>query len=318
MNKLEDKLVASIKPNPRGLEAYIRSAASLKALGRGTDLVVSFIESAPLVAREIGEQAVSELLSTAIKMYSKTSAGVLALLFSIAPTAAARLGELELFKGYLTLLDNLLAQAPRAIRPMLGKLDVLLGHLTLGGLRRWAMWGVSAHRADFGAQAAYIGLELASQAEGMNIPYNPRTDSPASPYRDDNRHLWQTREINDADRILLPAVTEQRKPLVRRLKHLIEAMQPQGMIRQRKVEDGDEIDLNAAISSLVELARQGVHTFCLTLDPYADQYVSRIFGAKNYLVLDHVARLPEKLPALYMGLTRWPQTVPCLVHRRRP
>ncbi|MDO9189286.1 MAG: VWA domain-containing protein, partial [Sulfurimicrobium sp.] len=125
----------------RGLESYLRGAASLKALGRGTDLVVSFIEAAPQVAKEIGEQAVPELLSTAIKMYSKTSAGVLVLLFSTAPTAAARLGELELFKGYLGLLDNLLAQAPRAIRPMLEKLDMLLAHLTLGGLRRWAMWG---------------------------------------------------------------------------------------------------------------------------------------------------------------------------------
>jgi nitric oxide reductase activation protein len=53
-----------------------------------------------------------------------------------------------------------------------------------------------------------------------------------------------------------------------------------------------------------ELARDGVHTYCLTLDPYADQYVSRIFGARNYMVLDHVARLPEKLSMLYLGLTR--------------
>jgi nitric oxide reductase NorD protein len=88
--------------SPRGLEEYLRGAAGLKSLGRGTDLVVSFIESAPLVAREIGEQAVSELLSTAIKMYSKTSASVLALLFSTAPTAAQRLGELDLFRGYLS------------------------------------------------------------------------------------------------------------------------------------------------------------------------------------------------------------------------
>ena len=145
--------------SPRGLDAYIRGAAGLKALGRGTDLVVSFIESAPLVAREIGEQAVAELLSAAIKMYSKTSAGVLALLFSTAPTAAARLGELELFRGYLSLLDQLLAQAPRAIRPLLENLEVLLAHLTLGGLRRWALWGVSAHRHDFAAQARYFALQ---------------------------------------------------------------------------------------------------------------------------------------------------------------
>ena len=53
-----------------------------------------------------------------------------------------------------------------------------------------------------------------------------------------------------------------------------------------------------------ELARKGIITFCLTLDPHADQYVERIFGAKNYLVLDHVSRLPEKLPELYLGLTK--------------
>ena len=36
----------------------------------------------------------------------------------------------------------------------------------------------------------------------------------------------------------------------------------------------------------------------------AAQYGSRIFGAKNFRVVDHVERLPEKLPMLYKGLTR--------------
>ena len=144
---------------PRGLDSYLRGAASLNSLGRGTDLVEAFLEAAPLVARESGEQAVSELLSIAIKMYSRTSATVLALLFSTAPTAATRLGELELFKGYLSLLNTLLAQVPRGLRPMLSRLDVLLGYLTLGGLRRWAMWGVAAYRNNFDEQIAYFGLE---------------------------------------------------------------------------------------------------------------------------------------------------------------
>jgi nitric oxide reductase activation protein len=744
---------------PRGLDIYLKGAAGLKSLGRGTDLVISFIESAPAVAREIGEQAVSELLSSAIKMYSRTSAAVLVLLFSTAPIAATRLGELELFKGYLGLLNNLLAQAPRALRPMLSKLEVLLGYLTLGGLRRWAMWGAAAYKNDFESQAAYfalesdeahsimkkeqrgvlfvdvqrrlimylralwgqdffirptsgdfetregyrpyiehyfihlpdafddyeaedgtkiagmeiyraaaahtaahivhsqynpeaedysslekamigvmedarvetlalqefpglkqiwvgllkasvsddegmgplidrmarvmlddeyqedthplvtksrslfsqlkenledlnlakeLGLELAREVEAQGIGYNANKDLPANPYRDDNRYLWEDQAEND-DGILLPGhdaqvrkyvsamemimgldveyagddaqeiwvleteffhddgttlnekegkeptsspvhyqewdyqtqlerhawVTllekrpkmgdpividesiEKNKPIVQRLKHLIEAVQPQGVIRQRKMEDGDTIDINAAVSSMVdirmgmqpdprinirthlqirdlsvvllidlsestndqvrdaeegvtvldmareaaallaealdrigdpfaihgfdsngrhdveyyrikdfdapyndttkgrlagmtgqlstrmgaalrhagtllsqrssqrkivllltdgepadndvrdpqylrfdtkkaveELGRQGVQTFCLSLDPYADQYVSNIFGAKNYLVLDHVTRLPEKLPALYLSMTR--------------
>jgi nitric oxide reductase activation protein len=53
-----------------------------------------------------------------------------------------------------------------------------------------------------------------------------------------------------------------------------------------------------------DAARNGIATFCMTLDPRADQYVSRIFGSKNYMVVDHVERLPEKLPLLYAGLTR--------------
>ncbi|HNJ93020.1 MAG TPA: nitric oxide reductase activation protein NorD, partial [Nitrosomonas sp.] len=53
-----------------------------------------------------------------------------------------------------------------------------------------------------------------------------------------------------------------------------------------------------------EAGRSGAITFCMSLDPRADQYVSRIFGAKNYMVVDHVERLPEKLPLLYAGLTR--------------
>jgi nitric oxide reductase activation protein len=32
--------------------------------------------------------------------------------------------------------------------------------------------------------------------------------------------------------------------------------------------------------------------------------VARIFGQKNFLILDHVERLPERLPQLYAGLTK--------------
>ena len=53
-----------------------------------------------------------------------------------------------------------------------------------------------------------------------------------------------------------------------------------------------------------ELATRGVKTFCLTPDPNADDYVARIFGQKSFMVVDHVERLPERLPMLYAGLTR--------------
>jgi nitric oxide reductase activation protein len=52
-----------------------------------------------------------------------------------------------------------------------------------------------------------------------------------------------------------------------------------------------------------ELAAQGIHTYCLTLDPQADTYVSRIFGANNYSIVDNIERLPERLPKVFSVLT---------------
>jgi nitric oxide reductase activation protein len=59
-----------------------------------------------------------------------------------------------------------------------------------------------------------------------------------------------------------------------------------------------------ARKAVEELARAGVGAFCISLDPEADAYVSRIFGANRYAVVDRIERLPERLPLLYMGLTR--------------
>ena len=52
-----------------------------------------------------------------------------------------------------------------------------------------------------------------------------------------------------------------------------------------------------------ELRMQGIHSYCLTLDPQADRYVARIFGENQYSIVDHVERLPERLPAVFAALT---------------
>lgn len=52
-----------------------------------------------------------------------------------------------------------------------------------------------------------------------------------------------------------------------------------------------------------ELSAQGIASFCLTLDPKADHYVSEIFG-NRWRVLDRIDRLPEQLPLLYLSLTK--------------
>ncbi|MDP1524489.1 MAG: VWA domain-containing protein [Rhodocyclaceae bacterium] len=52
-----------------------------------------------------------------------------------------------------------------------------------------------------------------------------------------------------------------------------------------------------------ELDTKGITTFCLSLDPKADEYVREIFG-NRFRVLDRIERLPEQLPMLYLALTK--------------
>jgi len=52
-----------------------------------------------------------------------------------------------------------------------------------------------------------------------------------------------------------------------------------------------------------ELDQQGIYTYCINLDPKADAYVTDIFG-KRYTVIDNIQRLPERLPQLFMALTK--------------
>ncbi len=51
-----------------------------------------------------------------------------------------------------------------------------------------------------------------------------------------------------------------------------------------------------------ELDNKGIYTYCISLDPRADEYVRDIFG-KRFTVIDNVQRLPEKLPQVFMALT---------------
>jgi nitric oxide reductase NorD protein len=52
-----------------------------------------------------------------------------------------------------------------------------------------------------------------------------------------------------------------------------------------------------------ELDQQGIFSYCINLDPKADEYVSDIFGHR-YTVVDNIQRLPERLPELFMALTK--------------
>jgi hypothetical protein len=78
------------------------------------------------------------------------------------------------------------------------------------------------------------------------------------------------------------------------------------------ITDGEPADIDErdpqylrhdAKKAVEDLAMRGIHTYCLTLDPTADRYVARIFGENRYSIIDHVERLPERLPAVFAAIT---------------
>ncbi len=67
-------------------------------------------------------------------------------------------------------------------------------------------------------------------------------------------------------------------------------------------QDGQYLKQDAK-KAVEELQSNGIYSYCLTIDQYADKYVQNIFGANRYAIIDDVLKLPEKLPQLFANLT---------------
>jgi len=147
--------------SPTGLEAYLSGAKAMSNLGRGSDLVITYLQEMPLVAKECGEDIIDDCITAAMKLSSMTSGEVITLLFSSLPSAARHLGDGQLVRGYLTFIHQFASTAARGLRPMLNHMDELLDKLTLSGLRRWAHFGTQAYRRDFNNLTTYFNLESA-------------------------------------------------------------------------------------------------------------------------------------------------------------
>lgn len=66
--------------------------------------------------------------------------------------------------------------------------------------------------------------------------------------------------------------------------------------------DDQRLLIEDSRKAVQELDQLGIYTYCINLDPHADDYVTDIFG-RQYTVIDHVSKLPEKLPLLFAALT---------------
>ena len=73
-----------------------------------------------------------------------------------------------------------------------------------------------------------------------------------------SRPDWVTvieRRQGRGDPEIMDGILDRHKPIASRIRHLIDALQPQGIVRRRGYEEGEELDLNAAVRAMVDIRR---------------------------------------------------------------
>jgi len=98
---------------------------------------------------------------------------------------------------------------------------------------------------------------------------------------------------------------------IRHASHYLEAQQADKKI-MLILTDGEPSDIDVEDDQYLisdtkkavdELSSKGMFSYCISLDKKADDYIQDIFGVGGYTVIDHVEKLPEKLPMLFAALT---------------
>lgn len=98
---------------------------------------------------------------------------------------------------------------------------------------------------------------------------------------------------------------------IRHASHYLEAQQADKKI-MLILTDGEPSDIDVEDDQYLisdtkkavdEISSKGMFSYCISLDKKADDYIKDIFGPGGYTVIDHVEKLPEKLPLLFTALT---------------
>ncbi len=120
------------------------------------------------------------------------------------------------------------------------------------------------------------GAEVKARLAAMEAGYSTRMGAAM-------RHAGHYLAHQEADKKLLLVLTDGEPSD-------IDAKDPRHLIEDARV-------------AVRELDQKGIYTYCINLDPKADEYVADIFG-KRYTVIDNIRRLPERLPQLFLALTK--------------
>ncbi len=153
--------------SPEGIGAYLEGASVVCGLGRGTELVLIFLQGIPTLAHVVGEEIIPEVVEMT-RMFSTTANGkAINPFLSILPAVARRLEEGPLLRDYFLLLRRMAEEGREGLIPLLQNSDSLLAEIALGGLKNWIEYGLRGYRHQPHRMADYFGLQTADSRAAL-------------------------------------------------------------------------------------------------------------------------------------------------------
>ncbi len=157
----------------RGVAAYIESARFLGKMGRGAEPILIFLEKWPTVARRLGEDALPAIMECIHRMTKSPNSKAITPFLQSLPVTARRLQSPQQLRDYLDIVLDFMERTTSSVHgkhqtfPSPGlpeffkKIPLLLGQLSLAGLKNWVDYGVRHYRDHPDRQVDYFSLQSA-------------------------------------------------------------------------------------------------------------------------------------------------------------
>ncbi|MEK7810339.1 MAG: hypothetical protein AAB278_00805, partial [Pseudomonadota bacterium] len=169
----ECMLEALAKLSNDGIESYIEHARFLGKMGRGAEPILIFLEEWPGVAKTIGEDTLLDIMLFIRKMWKSPNSKAIVPFLQSLPVTARRLPTRDQISDYLSIALDLMERTTGSVHgihqtfpspglpEMFKQIPILLGQLSLAGLKNWVDYGVRYYDDHPERQTEYFSLHSA-------------------------------------------------------------------------------------------------------------------------------------------------------------
>lgn len=157
----------------QGMDAYLEHARFLGKMGRGAEPILIFLEEWPAVAKTLGEDALSAIMECIRRMWKSPNGNSITPFLQSLPATARRLQSPQQLRDYLDIVLDFMERTTGSIHgihqtfPSPGlpeffkQIPLLLGQLSLAGLKSWVEYGVRYYQDHPDRQIDYFSLQSA-------------------------------------------------------------------------------------------------------------------------------------------------------------